>query len=55
MNWPEVAKIIAAALLAMSGGSYVTHQHEQAETQQRIDNKVMSCSEIIQLVIQNQK
>lgn len=55
MNWPDIAKVVIPALIALSGGSYVTHQHDQAENQQRLDNKAMSCSEIIQLVLENRK
>ena len=55
MKWPEVIKAALIALISISGGSYVTHSHDLAETQQRLDNKVMSCSEIIQLVIDNRK
>lgn len=55
MNWPEATKIIVTALLALSSGAYATHQHDQAETQQKLDSKILSCSEIIQLVLENRK
>ena len=53
MKWEEVAKAAIIALLSLSGGSYVTHSHDVAESESRIDSNNMSCSEVIQMVIEN--
>lgn len=53
MNWDEIIKAFFIAALSISGGSFATHAYDKAEHQQVMDKKVMSCSEIIQLVIQN--
>jgi hypothetical protein len=53
MKWEEVAKAAIIALLSISGGSYVTHSHDVAESEGRISGNQISCSEIIQMVIEN--
>jgi hypothetical protein len=54
MRWDEVAKAAIIALLSVSGGSYVTHSHDSAEQEKRVNENSMSCSEIIQLVVDSQ-
>jgi len=53
MKWEEVAKAAIIALLSISGGSYVTHSHDVAESESQANKNSMSCSEIIQMVIEN--
>jgi len=51
MKWDEIIKAAIIAVLSLSGGSYITHSHDVAQQ----DKNTMSCSEVIQLVIENQK
>ena len=55
MKWDEVAKAAIIALLSLSGGSYITHSHDTVEQQQQVDSNSMSCSKVIQLVLDSQK
>lgn len=53
MNKDDIVRIIIATLLAVGGGSYATHSHDVIEQERQVDNNTMSCSEVIQLVIDN--
>jgi hypothetical protein len=53
MKWDGVIKAAIIALISISGGSYVTHSHDVAKSEQIMEDRSMSCSEIIQLVIDN--
>ena len=53
MKWGEIIRAATIALLSISGGSYVTHSQDTKSYEHKVNDNTMSCSEIIQLVIDN--
>lgn len=53
MKWENIITAALIAVLSVVSGSYVTHSQDMTEQERVLSEQIVSCSEVIQTVIEN--